>query len=172
MGEGARGVRKAKPQVCSHTDLSGRETCVVYGVSRRGRGFGFLVAKQLEKRGFTFGIVHPEAEHIGGWIPARHVKELTSLPDVAILCSPPARSGEILTELAEAGLRRVYASWGSMDQNGRDVARERGLEICEDCPLLHIDGLGFPHNLHRRWVRWRSLSSCRMEHAGRVGGSP
>ena len=61
-------MRKAKAGVCSHTDLSGRETCVVYGVSRGGRGFGFLVAKQLEKRGFTFGIVHPEAEHIGGWI--------------------------------------------------------------------------------------------------------
>jgi predicted CoA-binding protein len=133
-----------------HPDFSLDETYVIFGVSRSCKGFGYMVAESMEQRGYSFYIVHPEAEQIEGWTPVRHVRELPEKPNAAILCSPRDQSRRILEELYQADILRVYAAAGTVDNVGRAYARDHGVWLCEECPLLHVRNMGFPHNLHRR----------------------
>lgn len=135
-------------------DLSRDETYLLYGVSRSRKGIGFSVADKLEQRGYTFFIAHPEAESIECWTPVRHASEIPEPADAAILCTPKEQCRQILEELNSAGVKRVYAAPGAIDDIGRNYARDHGMTLSERCPLLHVPGLGFPHNLHRRLAIW------------------
>jgi predicted CoA-binding protein len=134
-------------------DLSKDETYALLGVKRDGKGFGCLVAETLETRGYTFFVIHPEAHQVGGWTTVPHVHDLPSTPDAAILCTPRERARPILESLHREGIKRVYAAPGAVDDCGRIYAHEHGMELYAECPLLHVGGLGFPHNIHRRIAR-------------------
>jgi len=136
----------------SAADLSRDETYILYGVRRTMKGFGYTLADKLDRRGYSFFIAHPEAKHIDRFTPVRHASELPILPHAAILCTPKDQSRRILEELRSTGVQRVYAAPGSIDELGRNYARDHDLKIQEGCPMLRIPGLGFPHNIHRRWV--------------------
>jgi predicted CoA-binding protein len=131
-------------------DLSKDETYVLLGVKRDGKGFGQSVARTLAARGYTFFVVHPEANQIGSWTAVHHPSDLPQTPDAAILCTPPANSRQVLESLNRSGVRKVYAAPGSVDDVGRVYAHEHGMDLYVQCPLLRVAGLGFPHNLHRR----------------------
>jgi predicted CoA-binding protein len=131
-------------------DLSRDSTYALLGVKRNGKGFGNTLARTLEARGYTFFVVHPEAGSVGDWTAVRHPAELPLTPDAAILCTPASRSRQVLESLHSAGIRRVYAVGGSVDDVGRVYAHDHGMDLFVQCPLLHVSGLGFPHNLHRR----------------------
>jgi len=131
-------------------DLSKDSTYALLGVKRNGKGFGNTLARTLEARGYTFYVVHPEAASVGDWTAVRHPGELPRTPDAAILCTPASHSRQVLESLNSAGIRQVYAVGGSVDDVGRVYAHEHGMDLFVQCPLLHVAGLGFPHNLHRR----------------------
>lgn len=147
--------------IMSKADLSRDETYILYGVRRTMKGFGYAVADKLDQRGYSFFIAHPEAEYIDRFKPVRHATDLPETPAAAILCTPKDQSRLILEELRNAGVQRVYAAAGSIDELGRNYARDHDLHIHEGCPLLKIPGLGFPHNFHRRLVSF--LSSAAMD---------
>jgi predicted CoA-binding protein len=130
-------------------ELSRDLVYVIYGVSRSERGFGYQVAEAMSKRGFTIFVIHPDSDQIGPWYTKRHVTELHPKPDVALLCSPAGSSADILAELHEAGVKQVVAWKDSIDDAGMAFARKHRIELWADCPLLHVKGIGFPHNLHR-----------------------
>jgi len=131
-------------------DLSKDESYVLLGVRRDKKGFGNTVAQTLEARGYTFFVVHPEANQVGSWAAVPRLRELPGKPDAAILCTPAENARQILESLNLAGIRRVYAALGSVDEVGRVYAHDHGMDLYVECPLLHVTGLGFPHNLHRR----------------------
>ena len=131
-------------------DLSLDETYVLYGVRRDRRGFGHAVAEKLESKGYSFFLVHPAATQIGPWAPVASVRELPVTPDAAILCTPGEECRAILEQLLGAQVVRVYAAPGATNDLGRSYARDHGMNLYEECPLLHLPGLGFPHNLHRK----------------------
>lgn len=127
---------------------------VIYGVSRSQRGFGYQVAESMLKRGYSVSVIHPSTDRIGPWITKHHVSEVEPAPDVAILCSPSSASRSILSDLHEAGVNRVLAWKGSVDRAGVEFARQQNMNLQADCPLLHMEGMGFPHNLHARLRQW------------------
>ena len=147
-------MRDSKEQPLQLPDLSPEGVYVVYGVSRLRMGYGYRVARCLERRGFTFFVAHPVTERIGPWYTIKHVSSLDRVPDAAIICSPPDSAMAIFTELAEAGVNRAYAWQGSITEPALMYARSAGVEVVVDCPLLHVPGMGFPHSLHRGWMRF------------------
>jgi predicted CoA-binding protein len=153
-------------------DLSREEIYVVYGVSRLRMGYGYRVAKTLEQRGFTIYVAHPVTERIGPWHPIRSVSSLDPVPDAAIICSPPESAVSIFTELAEAGVIRAYAWKGSVSESALMYARRRGIEVVADCPLLHVPKAGFPHNLHRGWIRLSGGNGASNGHPGPPAMAP
>ena len=141
---------QARTQTGTGPEVFSRELAyVIYGVSRSKRGFGYQVAESMLKRGYSVSIIHPNTDRIGPWVTKHHVSEVEPRPDVAILCSPKSESRSILSELYEAGVSEVLAWKGSVDQAGVEFARQRNMYLQADCPLLHMKGLGFPHNFHR-----------------------
>lgn len=142
-------MKARKGQSSYPEELSKDEVYVIYGVSRSGKGFGYQVAEALSKRGFTIFVIHPDSDLVGPWYTRRHVSELHPAPNVAVLCSPAEASSTILAELHSAGVKRVVAWKDSIDEDGMQFARSNGMELWADCPLLHVKGLGFPHNLHK-----------------------
>jgi predicted CoA-binding protein len=131
-------------------DLSRDETYALLGVKRDGSGFGQRVAEALEARGYTFFVIHPDAEQVGSWTAVPSIRDLPDPPDAAILCTPRESARPILESLNHAGIKRVYAAPGSIDDPARIFAHDHGMSLYANCPLLHVGGLGFPHNLHRR----------------------
>lgn len=140
----ARQAQQANPE-----ELSRDLVYVIYGVSRREKGFGYQVAEAMSERGFTLFVIHPEADRVGPWYTKRHATDLHPRPDVALMCSPAAASEGILSELRQAGVTQVVAWKDSIDDAGMEYAKKHGMSLWADCPLLHVKGMGFPHNLHK-----------------------
>jgi predicted CoA-binding protein len=162
----------SEEQLLQLPDLSRDEIYVVYGVSRLRMGYGYRVAKLLQHRGFTFFVAHPITERIGPWYTIKHVTSLDRIPDAAIICSPPDSAMGIFSELSEAGVPRAYAWKGSVTEPALMYARSEGLDVVVDCPLLHMPRAGFPHNLHRGWMRHFGRNGSSDGHAGPPAMAP
>lgn len=114
----------------------------VVGASRRPQSVGAVVMRNLLRGGFSGPIlpVHPEAEAVEGVLAWRRVADLPVVPELGVVCTPPASVPGVVEELAEAGARAVVVLTAGLEpaRGSREpdhakalgrVARRRGLRV-------------------------------------------
>jgi len=135
-------------------DFVGQKSLALVGVSRKGRGFGNTVRKELTARGYALRLIHPEAASIDGRPCARTLAEVASEVGGAILVTPPESTTTLVKEAADAGIRRLWLQQGAESDEAIRLAKERGLSVIHgQCILMYAEPTGFPHNLHRFILR-------------------
>lgn len=142
-------------------DFLAQKTLALVGISRDGTGFGNAVRKELAAKGYTLLLVHPQADAIAGSTCARTLKEVADKVGGAILVTPPAVTGKLVREAAEAGISRVWMQQGAESDEAVRYCEEHGVKVVHrQCILMFSEPAAFPHRFHRGLLRlFRRLPS-------------
>jgi len=123
----------------------------VVGVSRSGKGFGNMAARELRRKGYRIYPVNPNADLIDG---ERCYRSLAELPEPArpvLVVVPPEQALAVVHEAARAGITRVWLQQGAESPVVVLACAELGLDaVAGECILMFARPTGV-HKLHR-WV--------------------
>jgi uncharacterized protein len=131
------------------------QALAVVGVSRSGKGFGNVAARELRRKGYRVYSVNPQADVVDG---ERCYRSLAALPEPVggvLVVVPPEQGIDVVHQAAAAGITRVWLQQGAESERLEHVCAELGLEtVVGECILMFARPTGV-HKAHR-WV-WRMI---------------
>jgi len=132
-----------------------QRTLALAGASRDGKtGFGNVVRKELPKRGYVLRLLHPQAETIDGQPCARRLADVAAEVGGLVCVTPSAASEALVTEAAEAGIRRIWLQQGAESPEAIQRAEAAGISVVHGhCILMFTEPTGFLHGLHRWFLK-------------------
>jgi uncharacterized protein len=133
-------------------DFMAQRSLAVVGVSRNGQGFGNLACRELKARGYRVFTVHPDVEDIAGEPCYPSLKALPEPVGGVLIVVPPAATGQVVQQAAEAGIRRVWMQQGAESAEALRFCEAHGMEaISGECILMFAEPPAFIHRAHR-WL--------------------
>ena len=133
--------------------VEGKRIALV-GVSRSGKKFGNTIYTELKDRGYQVFIVHPEAKEIDGEPCYPNLSALQGRVDGVLICLPPSKAGEALSEAAQAGIKKIWLQQGVDSPEVAALARELGVTpITGKCILMYAQPVRSFHAWHRAFAR-------------------
>jgi uncharacterized protein len=127
----------------------------VVGVSRSGKGFGNVAARELRRKGYRIYPLNPQADLVDG---ERCYRSLADLPEpvrAVLVVVPPHEALGVVREAARAGIRRVWLQQGAESPLVTLACDELGLDtVSGGCVLMFAKPTGV-HRAHR-WV-WKMM---------------
>jgi len=121
----------------------------VLGMSRTRKNFAWHIYRRLLKSGATVFAVHPEGG-VSRDVP--FYRSLDSLPEKvesALICFDVTKSGIMVNELKNSGIRTVWFQQGSYNDSIIEDVRCQGIEAYTGCAMMYMPQASFPHRLHR-----------------------
>jgi predicted CoA-binding protein len=138
--------------------LASRRIALV-GFSRNPRDFSRFLDAEFRKRGIDVVPVHPDGSQMDGRRRFRRVGDIDPPVDGALVMVPASLAEGVARDCLDAGIRRIWfhrgAGPGSASPDALALCVARGVTpISSLCPLMVIQGAGWPHRLHG-WLRGR-----------------
>ena len=123
----------------------------VVGVSRSGKGFGNMAARELRRKGYRIYPVNPHADLVDGERCYRSLAELPEPARAVLVVVPPEQALAVVHEAARTGITRVWLQQGAESPVVVLACAELGLDaVAGECILMFARPTGV-HKLHR-WV--------------------
>ena len=122
----------------------------VAGVSRSGKKFGNMAAKELRERGYQLYIVHPDAKEIDGEKCYARLGDLPGKVDNLLVSVPSKQALGVLQEASSAGIRNVWLQQGSETSELLTLAHQLGMKVVSGkCILMYAQPVRSFHGFHR-----------------------
>ena len=127
----------------------------VVGVSRSGKGFGNVAARELRRKGYRIYPVNPNADLVDGERCYRSLADLSEPVRAVLVVVPPDQALGVVREAARAGMTRVWLQQGAEAPFVTLACDELGLDVVAgECILMFAKPTGV-HKAHR-WV-WKVM---------------
>jgi len=94
-------------------DFVNSKRIAVVGMSRSGKKFGNMAAKELKAKGYEIYPVHPDASEIDGMTCNPDLKSLNGIVDGVWISVPAQKVNAVLEEAAEIGLKNIWLQQGA-----------------------------------------------------------
>ena len=138
-------------------DFLAQKRIAMVGLSRDRKDFSVMLFEELSKRGYDVVPVNPSAPELWGRHCFARVQDIQPPVDGALLMTSANVTDSVVSDCAEAGIRRVWmyraAGQGAVSQKAVEFCRERGIEVVPgECPYMFMPANGF-HRIHG-FVRW------------------
>ena len=133
----------------------------VVGASDARDSFGRTVYEELRAHGIDVVPVHPAGGTVAGDPCHPSLLEVPGQVDGAIVMVAAPASVEVVRQVAERGIPRVWlfkgvGGAGASSPQAVDAAVELGLEVVPGaCPLMFLEPTGLVHRFHRAVRRAR-----------------
>lgn len=133
-------------------DFLAQKTIAVVGVSRSGRKFGNLAYRDLRAKGYRVYPVHPSAERVEEDQAYPNLAALPEKPGGVLIVVPPVQAEQVVREVAQAGISRVWLQQGAESPSAIQFCRENGINVVHnECIMMFTEPVGFLHRAHR-WI--------------------
>ena len=125
----------------------------IVGISRDPKSFSAILAQEFARRGYDVVPVNPHtAEALGRRCFAR-VQDIQPSVDGALLMTSPELTGAVVSDCAEAGIRRVWmfraGGKGAVSPEAVRFCRDRGIQVVPgQCPFMFWRDAGGVHRFH------------------------
>lgn len=122
----------------------------VIGMSRSGKKFGNMAAKELKSKGYEIFPVHPEAAEIDGFTCSPDLQSLTGKVDGVWISIPPKNVPPILEEAAEIGLKNIWLQQGAWSAEVQQTIDRLNLPVVsKKCIMMYAPPVKSVHKFHR-----------------------
>lgn len=145
----------AIPRVSLETiqDFLAQKRIAMVGVSRNSRDFSVMLFKELVNRGYDVVPVNPRMSEVQGRPCFARVQDIQPPVDAVLLMTSPGVTEAVVSDCAEAGVKRVwmYRAGGSGAVSDHAVAfcQEHGIAVVPgECPYMFLPHAGL-HGVHR-----------------------
>ncbi len=114
------------------------KTIAVLGASSRHEKFGNKCVRAYVAAGWQVFPVHPAETEIEGLPVFRRLADVPGELERISVYLPPAKTLEMLGEIAAKGAGEVWLNPGSADSRVLDEARRRGLAAIPGCSIINM----------------------------------
>lgn len=122
----------------------------VVGMSRSGKKFGNMAAKELKAKGYEIFAVHPEAVEIDGFTCSPNLQSLTGKIDGVWISIPPKNVPPVLEEAAQIGLKNIWLQQGAWSTEVQQTIDQLGLPVVsKKCIMMYAPPVKSVHKFHR-----------------------
>lgn len=125
----------------------------VVGMSRSGKKFGNMAAKELKAKGYEIYSVHPEAVEIDGFTCSPNLQSLTGKIDGVWISIPPKNVPPVLEEAAQIGLKNIWLQQGAWSAEVQQTIDQLQLPVVtKKCIMMYAPPVKSVHKFHRTIV--------------------
>ena len=118
-------------------DFVNRRVWAVVGVSQDETKFGNRVFRSLRNAGYVVYAVNPKGGMVEGAQVYPTLAHLPETPEVVDLVVPPAVTEQIVQEVHQLGLTRIWMQPGAESDAAITYCHEHGLEVVHDaCAMV------------------------------------
>jgi predicted CoA-binding protein len=119
------------------SDFVNHRAWAVVGASRDPRKFGYQVFRSLRDAGYVVYPVNPKGGELEGVKVYRSLAELPQPPDVVDMVVPPAVTEQVVREVHELGLTRIWMQPGAESEASVRYCREHGIQVVQQaCAMV------------------------------------
>lgn len=139
-------------------DFLAQKRIAVVGVTRDPKDWGRTLYDEFTKRGYETYAVNP-AGNIDGIQCYAQLRDLPTKPDGVLIVVPSQVTEQIVREVADLGIQRVWMHKGA----GPGAVSESALAFCKEknisavygvCPFMYFQPQAFGHKLHHDLAKW------------------
>ena len=140
-------------------DFLAQKHIAIVGVTRDPKGWGRTLYDEFKKRGYDTYAVNP-ARAISGIQCYGNLRDLPKKPDGVLLAVPPNVTDQVVREVAELGIPRVWMHRGA---GGTGAVSAAAIQFCKEkniatvygvCPFMYLKPRGIGHALHYAFAKW------------------
>lgn len=122
----------------------------VAGASRNSKKFGYILVRELTKKGITVYPVNPLADEILGIKCYHDIESLPSHVKAIIFVTKPEVTEKLVPEAIKKDIKQLWMQKGAESINAIDYARlNKANVIFNHCILMFIKPSAWVHNAHR-----------------------
>ena len=122
----------------------------VVGMSRSGKKFGNMAAKELKGKGYEIFSVHPQAKEIDGLVCYSDLKSLNGKIDSVWISIPPKNVSQVLEEAAQIGLKNIWLQQGAWSNDVQQTIDQLHLQVVsKKCIMMYAQPVKSVHKFHR-----------------------
>jgi predicted CoA-binding protein len=139
-------------------DCLAQKRIAIVGVTRDKQGWGRTLYDEFKKRGYdTYAINLARA--LEGIQCYGSLRDLPQKPDGVLLVVPPNVTDQVVREVAELGIPRVWmhrgGGVGAVSEAAIKFCREKNIAVVYGvCPFMYLQPQGFGHKLHYTFAKW------------------
>jgi predicted CoA-binding protein len=131
-----------------------QHTLAIVGVSRSGKKFGNTILRELKTKGYKLYPVHPQADILEGEPCYSNLQALPEKVGGVIVVVQPAQTEKVVQEAHQAGIQRIWMQQGAESPTAIQYCQENGIStVYGRCIMMFSEPVGFPHSLHRWFVK-------------------
>jgi predicted CoA-binding protein len=120
------------------SDFVNLRVWAVVGASQDRSKYGNRIFRSLRDAGYTVYAVNPKGGKIDGAQVYASLADLPELPEVVDTVVPPAVTENIVREMHELGLRRVWMQPGSQSDGAISYGEDNDIQVVHDaCAMVH-----------------------------------
>jgi len=122
----------------------------VVGMSRSGKKFGNMAAKELKAKGYEIYPVHPEATEIDGFACSPNLQSLSGKVDAVWISILPKNVSPVLEEAAQIGLKNIWLQQGAWSAEVQQTIDQLNLPVVtKKCIMMYAPPVKSVHKFHR-----------------------
>jgi hypothetical protein len=122
----------------------------VVGMSRSGKKFGSMAAKELQAKGYEIYPVHPEALQIDGLNCYPDLKSLSGKVDGVWISIPPKNVPPVLEDAAQIGVKNIWLQQGAWSKEVQETIDKLDLPVVsKKCIMMYAQPVHSVHKFHR-----------------------
>jgi uncharacterized protein len=134
-------------------DFLAQKRIAMIGVSRNPKDFSVALFEELRKQGYDMVPVNPKVSAVLGQPCYARVQDIQPPVDAALLMTTPEITDEVVTDCADAGIRRIWmyraGGKGAVSENAVAFCQERGIQVVPgQCPFMFLPGAAGVHKFH------------------------
>ncbi len=125
------------------------QPAALIGVSRNKKKFGYIVYKDLLKKGFKVVPVNPGIEMIDDKKCYKDIAALPSEINSIIVMTPKDKTDAIVSAAISKGIKNIWIQQKAETAEAIENAKKNGINLVYDeCILMFVNPNG-PHTFHR-----------------------
>jgi hypothetical protein len=119
-------------------DFVNRRVWAVVGASQNPAKYGHKIVQSLHRAGYTIYPVNPRGGEIEGLMIYSSLAGLPEKPDVVDIVVPPAVTEQVVREIRDLGVTRVWMQPGAESEAAIQYCHDHGIEVVHRaCAMVH-----------------------------------
>jgi predicted CoA-binding protein len=141
------------PSLETIEDFLAQKRIAMVGISREPKSFSVALFEELCRRGYDVIPVNPNTPNVLGRRCFARLQDIQPPVEAALLMTSPAITDTVVSDCAEAGIRRVWmyraAGKGAVSPKAIAFCQESGMQVVPgQCPFMFLPGAETVHRLH------------------------
>jgi len=122
---------------------------LLIGMSKKRNNFAWGVYKNFVNANRKVYPLHPAGGEKNGVEFYASIEKVPEKPDACIVCTNLKNNENLISELSDSGIKKIWFQWGSYNKDILEKAGVHDIVPITGCVLMYLPGASLGHRIHR-----------------------